>query len=313
MLKDVQGQTEGVRVLTRVIEGGLDSPLLLLGPEGVGRRFSVVEAAKEFFSKGNPDSPHCKRISKGAHPDLIRVRAEEGKELGIEPIRQVLSIVDNFPTMVPTRFVLVEGVDTMTVPAANAFLKILEEKPVTTRFFLLAETESRVIATIRSRCGIVRYRPLPESFVFSLIKPLTNDPTKALVCTRLGEGSVGLAHQILVSGRLILRDKVLDVLKYGLRKDFSSLFLTVDEMKEEIGYFIRFLDHLLTDLVMFPYDSNSVTNLDILEKLGLIREKLGGSKIDLLISGLRDLQGTFIHKPVPTFHLKSYLVSSFIG
>lgn len=313
MLSDVKGQNEGVRALRQVIDGRLTAPLLLVGTEGTGRKFSVIEAAREAFSGGNPTSPHSKRINEGIHPDLVLVQPPDGKELGVDAIRAVVEKSLVYPSMVPIRYVVIDGADTMTVPAANALLKTLEEKPPTTRFFLLAESSDRVLPTVRSRCGLVRYRPLPEDFVVEYIRDLTDDPTRALVCARLGEGSVGLAYQFLASGRLTLRNKMLSLLETGIDGDFSALFSLVDEMEDDLTRGLHFLDHLLCDVVMLPHTPDRISNLDIAEKLGKLRVRLGNKRIELLLDGLRSLQGRMNGKILLAFHTKTYLVSAFSG
>ena len=48
----------------------------------------------------------------------------------------------------------------MTISAANALLKILEEPPEKTLFFLLSSQPGRLLPTIRSRCQQLDFKPL---------------------------------------------------------------------------------------------------------------------------------------------------------
>lgn len=313
MLSDVRGQDEGVHILRRVVEGHLKSPLLLVGLEGIGRRFSVVEAAREAFSKGNPNSPHSKRINEGLHPDLILVQPLDDKDMSVDTIRELMEKVSNFPSLVSTRYIIIEKAEAMTVPAANALLKTLEEQPPTSRFFLLSEYPDRILPTIRSRCGMVRYRPLPEDFIVEHVRNLTDNPIKALVAARLGEGSVGLAYQFLASGRLTLRNKMVNLLEAGLSGDFSSLFSIVDEAESDLERGLRFLNHLLCDLVMLPHTPDRISNLDLADKLSGLRVRLGEDRIEGLLLGLGDLQAHMNGKMLLPFQVKSFLTTSFIG
>jgi DNA polymerase-3 subunit delta' len=313
MLSEVREQSEAIRFLRRVVDGELTSPLLLVGNEGVGRRYSVIQAAKEAFSKGNPDSIHCVQIAAGTHPDFVVVRPPDGKDIGVDTIREVVKQAGSFPAMVPVRYVVIDGADAMTTPAANALLKTLEEPPVTSRFFLVASSAYAVLPTIRSRCGLVRYRPLSEKFIVDFLAQQTDDATKALVCARLSEGSVGRAYQYLASGRLALRNKMLSLLKSGLVGDLSSLFSIVDSVQEDLPCGLRFFEHLLHDLVMLPRAPSQVTNLDVADDLGVLREQLGEGRLEQLFVGLRELQGRMrsnIHLP---FHVKTYLATTFEG
>ena len=62
--------------------------------------------------------------------------------------------------------------------AANKLLKLIEEPPIKTAFILIAEDEEQIINTIRSRCQVLHFPPLPEEIIKqSLIKKyaLTED------------------------------------------------------------------------------------------------------------------------------------------
>jgi DNA polymerase III subunit delta' len=311
LLNEVQGQTEGVKILRRVISGQVVAPLLLLGPDGVGRRFSVVEAAKEAFSRNNPSSPHCVQIAKGVHPDLILVNPIDGKDIGVDVVRGVIDRVESFPSITSVRYVIFDGVDRMTEAAANALLKVLEEPCVTTRFFLLATSLAKVLPTIRSRCGLVRYRVLPEKFVVESLSAHTEDSTKALVCARLAEGSVGRAYQYLASGRLMLRNKMLDLLRRGLEGDLTALFSIVGDLEEDdLPQCLHFLSHLLCDLTMLLQAPERMSNLDVESDLRAIKSGLTDGVLTSLVDGLVGLQ-RLPDSANLLFHVKTYLATSF--
>jgi len=309
LLSEVQGQAEGVRFLERVVGGHLASPLLLVGDEGTGRRFSVIEAAKESFSGGDPNSPHCFQIDEEIHPDLVTVSAGD-KPIGVDAIRGLVDKASAFPALVPARFVIIDGADSMTLPASDALLKTLEEPPHTTRFFLLAQVAENVLPTIRSRCGMVRYRPLSEAFIVDYLKEIEEDAAKALVYARISGGSVGRATQYKLSGRLALRDKMLTLLRVGLNGDLSSLFSAVDDLEDDLPLGLTFLEHLLRDLVMFPHAPDRLTNLDLIEELGSLGPNLG-QRLEKLVSGLRLLQSRRHLKITLPFHVKTYLAAAF--
>lgn len=311
MLDKVREQPEAVRFLERVVGGELTCPLLLVGQEGVGRKFSVLAAAKQSFSKGDANSPHILQIDHGAHPDVTVIAPEiPGKEIGIKEVRKVIEDAYSFPSLVPSRYVIIDGADWLSTAAANAMLKTLEEPPKTTRFFLLAEQSSDVLPTIRSRCGLVRYQPLSEALIVEHLDQHTADPTKSLVCARLADGSVGRAIQYLGSGRLALRDQMTGLLEKGLGGDLSSLFSAVNEVSSlKLG--LRFLEHLLRDLVMLPLDPTRLTNVDIVEKLGVLRSKIGERRLGRLVTNLANVKQ---HHRAPVnlaFHVKTYLADVF--
>lgn len=310
MLTAIREQPEAVKFLERVVEGGLTSPLLLLGQEGVGRRFSVTAAAKQRFSNGQ-DNFHCLQIERGMHPDLIVISPPlTNRDIGVDIIREVTDTAYSFPSMAPVRYVVIDGADYLSAAAANALLKTLEEPPTTTRFFLLTESLSGVLPTIRSRCGLVRYRPLSEALIVEHLSQHTTDATKALVYARLGNGSVGRATQYLGSGRLALRDQVLGLLEKGLAGDLSSLFSAVDNVNGlQLG--IQFLEFLLRDFIMLPIDPTRLTNIDIVDKIDWFRRQLGPTRLNRLVTGYADVQQYFRAPVNLGFHVKTWLANAF--
>lgn len=310
LLSEVQGQAEGVRFLECVVGGHLTSPLLLVGDEGTGRRFSVVQAAKATFSGGDPASPHCLQIDEGVHPDLVTV-STGGKSIGVEAIRAVVRQASDFPALAPARFVILDGADEMTLSASDALLKTLEDPPRTTKFFLLAKTLEKVLPTIRSRCGLVRYQPLSEAFIVDYLKEIEEDPDKALVYARISGGSVGRATQYKLSGRLALRDKMLALLRVGVSRELSSLFSAVDNLEDDLLLGLQFLEYILRDLVILPYSPRRLVNLDEVEALKNLRSSIGGRKLNKLVDGLQHLRERMHLKISLAFHVKTYLATAF--
>lgn len=310
MLDQVVGQDEAVRILRRVLSGHYTSPLLLLGNEGVGRRFSVLETAKAAFSQGTEDSFHTYHIEQGTHPDLTLIKRDGDKAIGVDAIRDLITEVNSYPTYAKARYVVVDGADHFTPAAANAFLKTLEEPCRTSRFFLLAESLSAVLPTIRSRCGLVRYRSLPEAFIHARVQRFESDVARALVYTRLAEGSVGRAVSYWGSSRLRLRDQVLTVLRSGFPRNYAGLFAAVDALGADTTLGIRFLEHILHDLIMVTYDPSRLTNADIEDEIRSLRTAIGDRRVLALINGLRTIQG-YMQRGVKIqlpFHLKTLFV-----
>jgi hypothetical protein len=326
LLSDVREQDRAVAYLRKVVEGRITTPLLLVGSDGVGRRFSAIETAREHFSGGDPKSKHCFQIDhvdlktkkRNVHPDLTILEPEDDKDIGIDAIREVTSLAYNLPTAAPRRYIIIDGADRLTVQAANAILKTLEEPPKKTQFFLTAETAEAVIPTIRSRCGEVRYNRLSEKFlVDSIVDPSERseiDPNRLLVCARLAEGSLGRASKYFRSNRLELRDRVLGLLKMGARGALPSMFSMIDEdsFKPDLKLGIRFLEHLLYDLAMLPYAPTRITNLDKIEELRVVREQVGEKRLTALNRGMQLIQTraatTKVHL---AFQLKSCLATAF--
>ncbi len=318
MLSEVQEQELGVTYLRKVVERELTSPLLLVGEEGVGRRFAALQATKELVCSGTRE-PGCKcldcsQIDLGNHPDITCVSPIEDKDIGIAAVRDIIRQASMYPSIAPLRVFILDGADRLTKEAADAMLKVLEEPPSMARFFLLAESAKETIPTIRSRCGVVPFRRLSEPLIVSMLQRYESDPAKALVYARIGEGSVGRSVQYWTSGRLGLRDKVFTLLEYGLKRDLGSLFSAVDSMGAALPLGLRFLGHLLLDVRMVQIDPARVINSDMLEELRRVGKALSADTWYRLVSELRRVR-VQIHttKIALPFHVKTLFATIFVG
>jgi DNA polymerase-3 subunit delta' len=309
MLESIREQPEGVLYLRRVIDGEFRLPLLLVGEQGVGRRSSVVEAAKLVFA----DEDQAYQLSQGVHPDFRVIERDAEKDIKVEVIRDLIDEANVQPSRAMWKMFLIDGVDHLTVAAANALLKVLEEPPDAVRFFLLAERYDDVLPTIRSRCAMVRYRKLSEELLMSKIMHTVNEQAKALVYCRMAEGSLGRALRYSSSGRLMLRDKMIVLMDFALKKDLSALFPGVDDLDEDTLLGVKFLGQIVRDLVVLTCDARCrLINCDIVDRLANLRSRMRDQELAKLQSGLRALRRSAKAPINQSFHLKSVLAAAFI-
>ena len=137
-----------------------DSPgqvYLFYGSKGLGKLRSATSIACELLGLAYTD------ISELAHPNLTYTHPKEGKKLiSISQVRDISERI--WKTSVSDKMqkiVIVDGIDKISLDGANALLKNLEDSPPQTSFFLIADSASAVLPTIRSRSQLV-YFSLPK-------------------------------------------------------------------------------------------------------------------------------------------------------
>jgi DNA polymerase-3 subunit delta' len=317
MLSEIQGQDEALRFLQRVLLGHITSPLLLAGPVGVGKQFSVACLAREMFCTGSKtvdcDCIHCEQLKAGVHPDYFSYASEDDKDIGIEVARSIVEEAECYPSLARFKIVLINDADRLTGPAANALLKTLEEPPRTLRFFLTAARMDRVLHTIRSRMGVVRYRRLPDSMIVSKLSRFEQSASRAALYARLGDGSLGQAIQFWGARRVKLRDQMLELLNVCLSGDLVRIFSIIDELGDDVLLGLRFLSMILSDLLIIPHGDAKLVNGDVPEKIRDISKALDSPLVFRLWQGLRDLilkgETTNFHL---SFALKALLAQLFV-
>src|SRR5262249_2850158 len=90
---------------------------------------------------------------------------------------------------------LLDDADDLNDAAANCFLKTLEEPPPRSVLILIGTTAERQLATILSRCQVVRFAPLPEAQVVELLRQ--HDLGDEALLGRLARLSAGSPGQAL--------------------------------------------------------------------------------------------------------------------
>lgn len=312
MLRELREQPEALVFFQSLLSKPKFTPLLLVGNEGVGRRFAVYCFARASFCAGSKDSTctctHCTQLIADSHPDLVYVHSS--KAIGVDTIREAIEVASEHPSIAKWKFLAIEGAESMTVEASNALLKILEEPPETTRFFLLATSVKGVLPTIASRCWVVPFRRLPTAFIIDRLSVLESDPKKAEVYAKLAGGSLGRAIDLWGAKRLKLRDKVLNYITECISGDVSRIFSAIDSLTQDtMGLY--FLEHILCDSLLYARDVKDITNKDIVEQIGKLSEMVGFDRLSVLWASCKPLLCE--KKPIDlNFHLKSAFVRIFV-
>jgi DNA polymerase-3 subunit delta' len=154
------------QVLSSRAAGRLPHALLLHGPRGLGKDVFATQLALLCLCETASAGPQpcgacrgCRLSAAGTHPDLHRIEPEPGKTaLSIDPIRELSADLALQPHIASTKVALVSPAEAMTLAAANALLKTLEEPPGATLIVLVTARPSVLPATVRSRCQGLRFR-----------------------------------------------------------------------------------------------------------------------------------------------------------
>ncbi|MCI0462185.1 MAG: DNA polymerase III subunit delta' [Gemmataceae bacterium] len=203
----VRGHEALVQAFTRVVQRGrLAHAYLFTGPPGVGKRLFADELAKALLCEGSPegrleacDQCHsCAQVAADTHPDfVVASRPEESLEVPIEVVRELCRSFALKSARGRGKVAILDDADDLNDAAANCFLKTLEEPPPRSVLLLIGTSAERQLATIVSRCQVVRFRPLSEKLVAELLHA-QGMADAALVerLARLSGGSLGQAQAL---------------------------------------------------------------------------------------------------------------------
>jgi DNA polymerase-3 subunit delta' len=209
---------------------------LLAGPKGVGKASFAHAAARRVLADaaGPPfdlagietedDHPIVKLVEASSHPDmrwLERLVNEKtgnlARNISVDQVRELGEFMSMTAALSPWRVAVIDTVDELETSGANALLKILEEPPANTLFFLVSHAPGRLLPTIRSRCRRLDFHKLDDDAMTSILATHAPDVATAERHKIIGMsfGSAGRALAFAELGLAKLEDAALAILRQG--------------------------------------------------------------------------------------------------
>ncbi len=238
-------------------KGKMHHSWLISGPRGIGKatlslaaaghilRNSDQSNASDNYLQSDNDDVVSSLIAKGGHPNILHLsRPYDGKTkkfmsaLTVDEIRRTVSFFGTTRAQDNWRICIVDSADDMNASAANALLKILEEPPSRTVFFIIANSPGRLLPTIRSRCRHLPLRSLSNRNLQSALAALGVDVSNIngnelqQICDLSG-GSVRKALVLYKQDGLNLYSRFNDIL--ATKDDQSPDWPQAHKMADELS------------------------------------------------------------------------------
>lgn len=179
--------------------GKLASTLLFAGSSGIGKRLAALALAQALVCERQEDGRacgscgSCLRLERGQSESLLVV-APDSTQIKIEQARDILQFL-SLQKLGRARVVIIDQGHLLNQQAGNALLKSLEEPPEGTYFIVVTSLAAGVLATIRSRSQLVRF------------KPLSNEELRTLLGDEGDEWVIESAHGSIEAARHLLESR----------------------------------------------------------------------------------------------------------
>ena len=325
MFSNLIGNENVKDTLRRLLSSGrMGGSLLFTGDEGVGKKLFALELAKALNCRQRAgdeacdECSSCKRISNSRFPpfpaaddnkdrmiwsehgDVAMVRPYK-QIIRVKPIRELEREANYRPFEGSARVFIVEDAEYMNDQAANALLKTLEEPASTSHLILTTTNPTALLATIRSRCQVIRFAPIPASEIEGFLigkRKITNGDAKLLAA--ISQGSIGRACALDADDYRERRDAMLAVLRaLTVTRNRVQLLRSAEELgaaRDRADYeeSLAILETLIRDAwaLAIGRPPETIANSDVLAELNKIAAELRSEKAASWLSQIEELRGT---------------------
>jgi DNA polymerase III subunit delta' len=321
--REVVGHRRLLTLISRAIARDTLIPSLIFsGPEGVGKRLTAIavaqalncsaavaqdflttEASAKVVSPATAtptteipldscgNCPACRRIARGAYPDVQMIEPGETGSIKIEQVRAVIDQAMFRPFEGRRRVTIIAQAEALVPAAQNALLKTLEEPPASSVFILVTSRPDGLLPTVRSRCAHLRFGRLLAADVAAVLERGHGYARQgALAAAAASDGSIHQALNLEAEEYVEARGDAEDLLSVAGRDPRTRLEQARGLLKGEgsapaerdhLAMRLEALSSVLRDVGVLASgaDSRLVANLDrrsVLDKLArtLDRERV---------------------------------------
>ena len=268
------------RLYDDVSAGSISHAYIISGAKGSGKHtiaMSTIAAlacenkGKEGYPLPCCECPSCRKILEKKSPDVYTIE-KDGASVKIAQIRELQGGVRYLPNELDHKIYIIEDTHTMTEQAQNALLLTLEEPPSYIIFFLLCESEEKLLETVKSRAPILRTEPISNEKIKEYLITHSDEalrlaesrPEELDVTVSIANGSIGRAIELVdektrqpfVKQRMTAEKLVnLTLSKSGLL--LTELVAALPTKQDELLPILTYAETLLRDLILLKKDEDA--------------------------------------------------------
>jgi DNA polymerase III subunit delta' len=271
LFDDLYGNEHIKAYLIKSLErNNLPNTLIFSGIEGIGKSlFAKALAAGLMYPEGCSDI-NLKKIQTENHPDLHFYKPEGKTSIhNIASMRELILQVQMAPFEAKSKVFIIDEAHRMALTSSNALLKTLEEPNLDSYIILITSSEEELLPTIVSRAFRLKFSPLSENELISLLIRWGKTKLEAQKIAALSLGSISRASEIAslvedddISKSLIdilSSKKSLSYLEISKKVDNFQLFFD-DEKQETNSKLVQSIDIFFLHIFMWYRDLHLLKN-----------------------------------------------------
>ena len=226
------------------IKNMMPHSILITGPRGIGKSTFVYHIVNYLLSLDedkkysinnfliNKENSSFNLINNHTHPNFFLVENQLlSSDIKIEQIRKLNQFINKSTYSRNLKIIMIDNAENLNLNASNALLKSLEEPPKNTFFFLIHNSGSKILDTIKSRCVEFKifFNENEKKNIFkNLINQHDNDLETYDVLENLYFDTPGNSLRYLVT--------LSNSNEKNLKSTLSIIFFFIEKLKNEKKY-----------------------------------------------------------------------------
>ena len=281
--ENIKGQEFAKKYMINSInKGKINHAYMFEGIEGIGKETFAYDLAKILL-----ETPHLENA-----PDCIRVKPE-GNSIKRAQITNLQSDIVIKPHK-KYKIYIIDKAEKMTLEAQNALLKTLEEPPEYAIIILVTNNKEGLLPTIRSRCEIVKFTPIPFIEIKNYLINQGIEPNRANLLSSFSRGSMKKALELASSNEFYeMKENVQKYIETILSKNMVEILDIPTQIEQYKGEIINVLDMMINyfrDIMICKEHVNKsmIINADKLVFIQNMSSKITYSQVSKIIDIIED-------------------------
>ncbi len=304
---DIIGHNSAIAALqTAVSNQRLAHAYLFHGEAAIGKRLTALRFVQALNCESAvTDDPidgcgHCRacsQIEARTFPDFFVIEPDQEMavpQIKIEQIRDIEQQVIYRPLIGERKICLIDDADRMTIGAANALLKTLEEPPGHSLFLLISGKPAALPATIRSRCQALRFATPSRTHVeAALILKRELPPADARLLAIVSEGRIGEAMATDPNDTRARQRELLDLVRPQSLRSVTTVLTAAESLSksDRVPEMLAWLARWIRDLV-FLQTGGDHEQLVFIDDLASLERLARNADTTMLLDLLQEIERT---------------------
>jgi len=262
---------------------------LFIGPTDIGKGETALAIAKLVNCEANKEGlycdicPTCVKINTRSHPDVTLIDNGFGETIKIEQIRGILQRNKLRPLMARKKVFIIKNIENLTLDAANAFLKTLEEPTNDSLLLLTTSVPEKNLDTIRSRCHAIHFKPIANNDLIEILTQQHNvNNTNAHFLAYFAQGCLGSAKRLKDSNYLKRKNEIINT--FVLNRPDDSELKDICADKEATKELLDILSSWIRDSILAKAHvaDERLIHLDRIVELQIFKQKYSFKELETM-------------------------------